>query len=261
MSTEIEVEQQRGIALPEVKQPDLSLLSVMERFALNPNLDADKIERLFNIFIDGQRKMQEMADEREFSHQMADFKKRAPEIVKNRIAKMSGTAKGSGREYSMEIPYADLDAYATAIMGGLAERGISWSFPFSESGNIITVSCVLRYGLFESKPTTLSGPPEDSGIKNPLQAKGSTVAYLERYTLCGATGFTAAMPDNDGNKTGLGTDARDARLQAIKTAPDMPSLKNVYLAAKKAALDAKDSASLEAFTEAGEARKKELTHA
>ncbi len=261
MSTEIEVEQQRGIVLPEVKQPDLSLLSVMERFALNPNLDADKIERLFNIFIDGQRKMQEMADEREFSHQMADFKKNPPEIVKNRTAKMSGTAKGSGREYSMEILYADLDAYATAIMGGLAERGISWSFPFSESGNIITVSCVLRYGLYESKPTTLSGPPEDSGIKNPLQAKGSTVAYLERYTLCGATGFTAAMPDNDGNGTGVSTDERNARLQAIKTAPDADALKAVYLAASKVATTAKDSDAVKLFAEAKNQRYKKLAHA
>ena len=236
--------------------PDSSIMAVMERLATNTNLDADKIEKLFNVFIEGQRKMRTMEDEREFAHRMADFKKNPPEISKNRTAKMSGTAKGSGREYTLEYSYADLDAYASACMPGLAERGITWSFQVSETPQLITVSCILRYGLFETKPSTKSGPPEDSGVKNPLQAGGSALAYLERYTFCAATGFTAAMPDTDGNLNGVSD--REARLTAIKTAPDLESLKRVYLAASKAATDAKDTEALRLFTEAKEIRKKEF---
>jgi hypothetical protein len=165
----------------------------MERFATNPNLDADKIEKLFNIFIDGQRKMREMNDEQEFAHRMADFKKNPPSIIKSRIADIE---KDGRKLYSYN--FADLDAYASAIMGGLAERGITWGFPFSENNGLITVSCILRYGLYKHTPTTLTNGPDTTGGKNPIQAKASTLSYLERYTLCGASGFTAAMPDTDG---------------------------------------------------------------
>ena len=256
-----EIVEQRSAALAQIEQPDSSILTVMERLASNPNLDADKIDKLFNIFISGQRKMREMTDEQEFAHRMADFKKAPPEIIKSRVMEMRGEAKGSGKEYSLKVNYADLDAYASAIMAGLAERGITWSFPFSQKDNQITVSCILRYGLYQHTPTTMTGGPDTTGAKNAIQAIASTITYFERYTLCGATGFTAAMPDTDGNLNGLDPEDRDARLKAINTAPDLESLKRVYIAATKAASEAKDSVALEAFTAAKEGRKKGLGHA
>jgi hypothetical protein len=222
----------KEVGTGKIVQADSSLLGVMERFASNPNLDADKIEKLFNIFITGQRQMRVMNDEQAFAHGMAEFKKNPPSIVKNRTAKLAGTAKTSGREYSYEYSYADLDAYCKEAMPLLALQGITWSFPFSEDEKTgkITVSCVLRYGIYSNIPTTLSGMPE--GGNNPLQAKGVTVAYLERYTFCGATGLTAAMPDSDGNKAGVPD--LDKYFDAIKTAPDVDALKKVYLAALEA---------------------------
>ena len=121
MSTEPEivVEDKRSASLAKVVEPDSSLLNVMERFATNPNLDADKIEKLFNIFIDGQRKMRVMNDEQQFAQAMADFKKNPPDIIKSRIADVQ---KDGRKLYSYN--YADLDAYAEAAMPGLAERGL-----------------------------------------------------------------------------------------------------------------------------------------
>ena len=259
MSTEPEivVEDKRSASLAKVVEPDSSLLNVMERFATNPNLDADKIEKLFNIFIDGQRKMRVMNDEQEFAHQMAEFKKNPPEIVKNRMAAM----RSKDGTKSWNVPFADLDAYCKDAMPALAERGITWSFPFSEANGLITVSCILRYGLYNHTPTTLSAPPDDSGAKNGIQAKGSTISYLERYTFCGATGLTAAMPDNDGNGSSMSPEERDKYITAIASAPDSKALDAVYLSAKKAAVAVKDSESLRIFTEAGAIRRKDLQHA
>ena len=142
----------------------------------------------------------------------------------------------------------------------LAQHGITWSFPFSQDDKgKITVSCVLRYGLYRHTPTTLSGMPE--GGSNPLQANGVAVAYLERYTFCGATGLTAEMPDKDGNHLGMTSEDVESYLKTIRTAPDNQSVDKVYLAAKKAAVDAKDSKSLQVFTEAGAARRRELKNA
>jgi hypothetical protein len=246
MSTAIQMTDRRA-AIVAAEQPEVqsnALLAVMDRLANNPNLDADKIERLLNVFIDGQRKMAEMTDERAFAEAMADFKKNPPEIVKRKVAKMKGVAKGSGREYEMSYSYADLEEYTSAAMPALAERGITWSFPFSEAEDgKITVRCVLRYGLYEHTPTTLSSAPDDSGNKNAIQQKGSTISYLERYTFCGATGLVAAMPDTDGHRQQPKpvqdgpTEEQEARLQewvdAIHQCGDLNTLKSIFADAYK----------------------------
>lgn len=258
MSTEPEivVEDKRSASLAKVVEPDSSLLNVMERFATNPNLDADKIEKLFNIFIDGQRKMRVMNNEQQFAQAMADFKKNPPDIIKSRIADVQ---KDGRKLYSYN--YADLDAYTKAAMPGLAERGITWSFSFSEHDGLITVSCILRYGLYEQTPTTFSALPDSTGGKNPIQQKSSTLSYLMRYTFCGATGLTAGLPDIDGKADGMPAEERDKYIAAIASAPDSKALDAVYLSAKKAAVAVKDNEALRIFTEAGAIRRKDLQHA
>lgn len=42
--------------------------------------------------------------------------------------------------------------------------------------------------------------PDNSGSKNAIQAVGSTVTYLQRYTLLAATGLAAAGQDDDGDE-------------------------------------------------------------
>ena len=232
MSTTLVVQEKRSAALAPTDDPVDPLMALMNRFAANDSLSPEKAKALMDLYIDGQRKMQEMQDERAFADAMAEFKKNPPKIVKNRTAKMQGTAKASGREYNYEYSYADLDAYCSEAMPMLAERGITWSFPFVEQNGEITVSCILRYGLYKHTPTTLSGKPE--GGNNALQAKGVAVAYLERYTFAGATGLTAAMPDSDGRTTPAQAEViseqQQATLQewadALRQAPDKPSLQS-----------------------------------
>ena len=44
----------------------------------------------------------------------------------------------------------------------------------------------------------MSGAPDTSGKKNTIQAQGSSVTYLQRYSLIGALGLTTADEDIDG---------------------------------------------------------------
>jgi hypothetical protein len=45
--------------------------------------------------------------------------------------------------------------------------------------------------------TTLPGMPDLSGNKNPIQAIGSAVTYLQRYTLKAALGLTVSKEEDD----------------------------------------------------------------
>lgn len=258
MPNELVVNDRRASAIERstpVESP--SLLGLMERLSANQNMDADKIERLMGIFIDGQRKMHEMEDEAAFAEAMADFKKNPPSIVKARLAKM----EKDGRPL-YEYNFADLDAYASAAMPGLAERGITWSFPFSENEKgVITVSCILRYRLYTAVPTTLSYPPDATGGKNGIQAKASTISYLERYTFCGATGLTAAMPDLDGKTITAGMSDEDfAFHQAnMESAEDVTSLTKFYKLAYKEADKMGDTESIKLIIAIKDKRKAELS--
>lgn len=72
----------------------------------------------------------------------------------------------------------------------LAKHNFSKSWISSNDKGMVTVSCRLTHALGHFEETTLSAPPDGSGSKNPVQAVGSTVEYLKRYTLNCLLGIT-----------------------------------------------------------------------
>lgn len=261
--TDLVVQDKRSASLAQVQDvvPQDPIMALMSKFASNDSISPEKAKMLLDIYVDGQRRMQEMQDERAFADAMADFKKNPPKIIKNRVAR----AEKDGR-LLYTYNFADLDAYATAIMAGLAERGITWSFPFTEANEKITVSCILRYGLYTHEPTTMTAGPDNTGGKNAIQAKASTISYLERYTLCGASGFTAAMPDSDGKppksdapqKETIPDDKVDEWIEALQQAPDIDALKAVFSQCYGLAKKISDESAKKQFLATYESAKKQF---
>lgn len=99
--------------------------------------------------------------------------------------------------------YASFSAIAAVVDPVLSKHGLSYRFR-SDAGDKINVTCVLSHKSGHSEETTLSGPADTSGSKNSVQAIGSTLTYLQRYSLVQALGL-AVSEDRDGNaprKTG-----------------------------------------------------------
>jgi hypothetical protein len=96
--------------------------------------------------------------------------------------------------------YADFSAIAKAIDPILAKNGLTYRFRSSQAERI-SVTCILSHvgGHFEE--TTLSGPPDTSGGKNAIQSIGSSLTYLQRYSLIQMLGL-ATSNDDDGKKAG-----------------------------------------------------------
>jgi len=97
--------------------------------------------------------------------------------------------------------YADFFAFASTVDPILAKHGLSYSFRPSQPDNFIHLTCVLFHRAGHAEENTLKGPPDTSGNKNAVQAIGSTVTYLQRYTLGAALGL-AATDDDDGRASG-----------------------------------------------------------
>jgi hypothetical protein len=225
-----------------------TLMTVIERLSSNPNVDIDKLKQLLEM----QERWEANRDKSTLRYALAEFKKNPPEIIKKRIANI----KSDKGNYTYN--FADLENIASAIEGDLAATGVTHSWTLAETNGLIFVTCVLKLGVYEEPGVTLSAPPDNSVSKNPIQAKGSTISYLEKYTLLAATGMAAGMPDTDGNKSGATVEGYAEHLTLIQHAKSLIELKNYHHNAVKAARAVKDSASEKDFTLAKDKRRGEL---
>lgn len=130
---------------------------------------------------------------------MAQFKRNPPTIMKNKTAKM----QKDGRDlYS--YGFADLAAVCGALVEALAQVGISHAWSVGQNGAAITVTCTLTHAMGHREHVALTAQADQSGGKNSIQAIGSAVKYLERYTLLAATGIAVQdSEDDDGAAAGI----------------------------------------------------------
>lgn len=92
--------------------------------------------------------------------------------------------------------YADFAAIAIVVDPILGRHGLSYRFRTAQSDRI-SVTCILSHKDGHSEETSLSAPPDTSGNKTPIHAMGSTLTYLQRYSLVQMLGL-AASNDDDG---------------------------------------------------------------
>lgn len=126
-----------------------------------------------------------------FDAAVADAKAEIGPAIKNR------TGNNSKR-------YADFAAYAAVVDPIIGKHGLSYRFRTTQDDRI-HVTCVLSHRAGHREETTLAGPADSTGSKNAIQAIGSTLTYLQRYTLVQALGL-AASEDDDGHKSDQTTD-------------------------------------------------------
>ncbi|UQD69236.1 ERF family protein [Bradyrhizobium japonicum] len=151
--------------------------------AVQSGADLDMIEKLMNL----QERWEAGNARKAFEESLAKAKGEIPVIIRN--------ASGHNSK-----KYADFAAIAKVIDPILARHGLSYRFRTTQTDKI-SVTCVL-FGHGHSEETTLSGPADASGSKNAIQAIGSTLTYLQRYSLVQALGLAAA--EDDDGKAGAG---------------------------------------------------------
>lgn len=91
--------------------------------------------------------------------------------------------------------YADFAAIAIVVDPILGRHGLSYRFRTAQSDRI-SVTCILSHKDGHSEETSLSAPPDTSGNKTPIHAMGSTLTYLQRYSLVQMLGLAAAQDDD-----------------------------------------------------------------
>jgi hypothetical protein len=119
---------------------------------------------------------------------MAAFKVNPPKIVKDMTVSYKQT----------RYNHASLANVAGMINSALGEHGLSAAWVTGQKEGMVHVTCKITHILGHSELTELFAAPDATGSKNSIQAIGSTVSYLQRYTILALTGLATGEHDNDG---------------------------------------------------------------
>jgi len=155
------------------------------RMAVSGGADLEKLEKLLQL----QERYETNEARKAYHKAMAEFKANPPEIKKDKKVSFGNT----------KYNHASLYNVVEKITKELSKYGLSVSWQTHQNGSI-GVTCRITHVLGHSQETTLQAPADTSGSKNAIQAIGSTISYLQRYSLLSVLGLAAHDMDDDGAK-------------------------------------------------------------
>ena len=176
--------------LPQV-QPAQTLMMVIEKVAAMPEMDMDRIERLFEM----NERMIDRQAETEYNAAMS----RAQGAMQSVATNKQNDHTKSG--------FANLEAVHTVCKPIWTQHGFSVSSTLkpSDKPNYTLVACEVRHSsgfkqVFENDwPLDLAGAQGKTN-KTAIQAMGSTATYARRYTELMIFDIAIKHEDQDGNR-------------------------------------------------------------
>ena len=190
------------VPMEKVSAP-VTPMSMIE-IAVQKGADVDQLTKLMEL----QERWEAGEARKAFVVALNEFKANPPKINKNKHVGFGNTS----------YDHASLDHVANVITAAMAPHGLSFRWDVSQNGSV-SVSCILMHQMGHEERVTLTAPADDSGKNNNIQAIGSTVTYLQRYTLLAATGL-AAGGDDDGRSAEPAETITDEQYQTLVALAD-----------------------------------------
>ena len=157
-----------------------AIIQVIERAALNPDVDIDKMERLLQM----QERVMDRQAMMAYSAAMAAMQTELPSIEER-----GQTNNGC---------YATLEDIVDTVRPILQKHGFAVSFRIQTQERGIQVTGVLMHKDGHREETSMLLPADMSGNKNAVQAFGSSTSYGKRYVLCALLNITTRGQDDNG---------------------------------------------------------------
>jgi hypothetical protein len=153
----------------------------MLQLAIEKGADLDQLTKLMDM----KERWEAAEAKKAFVVAMTRFRAECPPIQKTRE-----THQGK---------YAGLAETLDTIKGLMSECGLAHAWRTEQNMEGVMVTCCVTHILGHQECTSMTAPPDPSGSKNAIQAIGSTISYLERYTLMAILGMASTDQDTDGN--------------------------------------------------------------
>ena len=226
------VEQPRSAVAPAIPTSALSVVTPAQLVAraLEQGASVEVLERLMALQvqqeqINADREKREVEREQRdavkaFNAAFAAFRGEDLRVLKDKC-RTSGPLSGQ--------KYASLHGFVKATKDALSRHGLGvrWDVTKDEP-DWIEVTCILKHSQGHFETVSMGGPPDAGPARNVLQARHSTVSYLERYTLKAICGLAEEEDDDDGNggsqsasaETALMDEGRSAAMEGVKSLTD-----------------------------------------
>lgn len=186
----VQHDEQASVLPPTMAITPMAMLAT----AIDKGMSPDVLDKLMSLHERWEKNQARKA----YDDAMAAAKAEIPVIFKNR--EVDFTSQKGRTNYRHE----DLAEIARTVDPILGKHGLSYRFRTTSNANEpVMVTCIVSHRLGHFEENTLCAGRDESGNKNSIQGVGSTITYLQRYTLKAALGL-AASTDDDGRAAGTG---------------------------------------------------------
>lgn len=170
-----------------------SIIAVIERAAINPDVDVDKMERLLAMH----KEIAQRDSETAYNLAMVACQKEMPVVVKD------------ADNQQTKSKYAKLETINQVVKKTYTEQGFALSFgtDVSPIDGYVRVTCDIMHSVGHSKLKFVDLPLDDSGMqgkinKTKMHATASSFSYGERYLICMIFNIVISGKDDDGQGYG-----------------------------------------------------------
>lgn len=171
-----------------VKTDNLLPTNLIE-IALKHNAPIEQLEKLLAL----QERFEDRQAVKSFLIAKSEFQSRCPVLKKSKKVGFTSKKTGSTVSYS----FTPLGEIAYQIKDVLKDCGLSYRWETKDDNGKISITCIVSHIDGHSESNSMSANKDDTGMKNQIQQIGSTMTYLQRYTLIGALGISTADSDMD----------------------------------------------------------------
>lgn len=175
--------------------------------AIQSGAGIEVLEKLMSL----QERWEANQGRKAFDTAMSEAKADIGPIIKNR--EVDFTSQKGRTNYRFE----DLAQIANQVNPILAKHGLSYRYSTEQDKGTVTVTCIVSHRDGYSERNTLTASADNSGNKNSIQAIGSTVTFLQRYTLKAALGL-AVSNDDDGASVQAAQTINEQQLSQLEDA-------------------------------------------
>lgn len=152
--------------------------------AIEKGLGVEELGKLMDL----QERWEKNQSRKSFFEAFTKFQSDCPELRKTKEVSFKET----------KYKYAPLADITRQISKILKVNELSYRWEIQDTISEIKVTCLISHIEGHTEHTTMTASPDTSGSKNSIQARGSAIEYLKRYTLIGALGLSTADSDVDG---------------------------------------------------------------
>lgn len=228
----------QAVAIHEAPAVAASPLDVINR-AIAQGISGESLKQLMDL----QERWETANARKAFDAAIAGAKGEIPVIIKTR--RVSYDTEKGGNKGKVEYDHEDLAGIATVVDPILKKYGLAYRYRTDMlDGGRIRVTCIVSHEAGGKEETSLESSRDSSGSKNDLQAMGSAITYLQRYTLKAALGLAAAKDDDartsEPPTTITAIQLRELDALAAEVKADVPKFCKFFKIEEMAALPAKD---------------------